>query len=385
MLSSSSSLRCEIIEDASRLEALWRGLEEHGIFTPYQRYDWVMAFIRHMKQESLLKRSHYHMVALRGDNDRLVGLLPLHVEKRHGLIIASMIGGKHANFCCPVLAKDHSQENITQALIEIGQSQLKIDAYKWYNLPAEWRGTVNPLLIGKVHKSPSDAAFLTLQPDSTALIETVISADTRKKLRKKEKKLTALGTIQHVIAKDKAAAEAVLATFYTQKALRFRTLGIPNPFEEASIQGFIHEASTTRLLEGTPAIELHALTVNEKIIAIYGGAVDHTRFSGMFNSFDAADEEISKCSPGDLLLLKIIQDQCARGRQILDLGVGEARYKSSFCNEICLLYNAFLPVTRLGRFYVGTIERYSGMKRRIKQTPWIWNSVRKAQAFWHKG
>jgi len=67
--------------------------------------------------------------------------------------------------------------------------------------------------------------------------------------------------------------------------------------------------------------------------------------------------------------------QCSRGRKSLDLGIGEARYKRLFCNEVEDLVDVFVPVTALGRLYGLAVEQLVTAKRYVKQTPRLWTVV----------
>jgi CelD/BcsL family acetyltransferase involved in cellulose biosynthesis len=102
----------------------------------------------------------------------------------------------------------------------------------------------------------------------------------------------------------------------------------------------------------------------------------------MFNSIDSSGD-INRCSPGELLLAQIIRRQCELGRQVFDLGVGEARYKTALCDEVEDLIDVFVPATARGRLYVMAVQRLVAWKRRLKQTPWAWraaNLLRTARA-----
>lgn len=99
-----------------------------------------------------------------------------------------------------------------------------------------------------------------------------------------------------------------------------------------------------------------------------GGAADPNRLSGMFISFEAC-KEATKFSPGDILVSRVVREQCLRGRRHFDLGVGEARYKRTFCNEAVPLVDVFLPVSARGRLYALARRGLAGLKRRIKRNP----------------
>ena len=115
-------------------------------------------------------------------------------------------------------------------------------------------------------------------------------------------------------------------------------------------------------------------------MATFGAAVDATRCCGMFTAFDP-DPEIARASPGELLMLEVIRFQCGQGRSMFDLGVGEARYKSSLCDEIEELVDVILPVTARGQVYAEAAGALLRIKRLAKQTPWIWNLATRLRAW----
>jgi CelD/BcsL family acetyltransferase involved in cellulose biosynthesis len=63
------------------------------------------------------------------------------------------------------------------------------------------------------------------------------------------------------------------------------------------------------------------------------------------------------------------------GRKVLDLGIGEARYKRLFCKGIEELADVFLPVTRKGWLYAGCREQLLKIKRKIKNDRFLWGIV----------
>jgi len=70
----------------------------------------------------------------------------------------------------------------------------------------------------------------------------------------------------------------------------------------------------------------------------------------------------------------------ARGMTHFDLGAGEARYKSSVCNETIELYDAILPVTARGFLAAPMLTAYLRLKRRVKQTPSLINAYQRVRS-----
>ena len=45
-LAANSSLTAQIFNDLAEVEPLWRALEAEGAGSPYQRFDWVQAYVK---------------------------------------------------------------------------------------------------------------------------------------------------------------------------------------------------------------------------------------------------------------------------------------------------------------------------------------------------
>ncbi|AWN50003.1 GNAT family N-acetyltransferase [Methylobacterium terrae] len=364
----STEILPEILPGLAAAEAPWRALEAMPsvVMTPYQRYDWVAAFAT-----ALPRKARPCPVLLRDPDGRPLALLPLAVTREAGIRVARMIGGRHANYHMPVFAGPEAAalpaEAYRQALAQAGR-RAGIDVIHLVDQPRIWDGVENPLAHGPA--SPSDGYGLALEADPDAVLKRLMSGDARRKLRQKEKWLVAaLGPVEHRVAADRAEGEAILSAYLAQKAVRFAQAGISDPFADPAARAFLAEAHRAG------ALELHALRTGDgRILATFVGAVDARRFSGMLTSFDP-DPALARFSPGDLLLQALIRDQALRGRTAFDLGVGEARYKASVCDETIALVDAVLPVSLRGRAFGLAAEAGGRLKRRIKRDPRLWALV----------
>ncbi|MGU3538366.1 GNAT family N-acetyltransferase [Methylobacterium sp. A54F] len=358
-----SGLSAEIFSALAAAEVLWRSIEaEPGCLgSPYQRFDWVAAFVR-----SGSARGDLRIVVLRDPAGRPRMLLPLVVARQGGVRVARVVGGTHANYHLPLFASREAAAlpaaAIAEALAQAGRAA-GIDVFHLAHQPVAWDGAVNPLALGG-EPAASNGYGLMLGPDPDATLRRAFSADARKKLRTKEKRLAeAVGPLAYRRAETREEAERILAGFYAHKAARFASLGVGDPYAGAPIRHFLAAATAG----DAPAVELHALVVREdgRVLASFGGAVDGGRYSGMFTAFDG-DPAIARFSPGDLLLHHLVAEQTARGRQALDLGVGEARYKASVCDETIALVDAILPVTLRGHAFGLAARLRTRLKRRVK-------------------
>jgi CelD/BcsL family acetyltransferase involved in cellulose biosynthesis len=242
-----------------------------------------------------------------------------------------------------------------------------VDLFVLNGLPAEWRGAANPLLLLPHGPAAARAWRADLGPDGDAFVASLMSSESRKKLRHKERRLADIGPVDYAEAATPDEAENVLKVFLAQKKERFAALGLPDPFDDPTVVRFLHDAAVAPLAAGPPApVSLFTLRVGDRVVAVFGGAIHGGRFSGMFTSFDA-DPQIAKFSPGDLLLLHLVKTMCARGLSAFDLGAGDAGYKGDYCRIPEPLFHCVLPVTARGRIaaagFTAAIAAKSAAKR----------------------
>ena len=157
------------------------------------------------------------------------------------------------------------------------------------NQSLTWAGTTNPFAL-LPHQRAANLGFSgALAPDFEALMRARTNADTRKKMRKKERTLAATARCASSAPASSARCDRVLDAFFKQKSARMRCIGVPDVFAEAGVRRFIEAAATERLADGQPLIELYALSVDDIIVATMGGIVGDGRFCAMFNSIMQGD------------------------------------------------------------------------------------------------
>lgn len=370
--------RIEIFDRVEACEDLWRRFQDDAVATPFQRFDWVAAYLRSHPDKG---RETRIILARDGGGEPLM-LLPAAIERRLGLRIAAPIGGRQASYKMPIFARRpfFARGDFGTVLVEAGTA-IGIDAYQFLNAPLTWDGLPNPLAAFS-RPSPSDAFSLDLEPTGEATLARALDRAARKKLRQKEKWLARLGPVARIEPTGSEAIDSVLDAFFRQKSERLRSMGISDPFASGAARAFLRDGCRPPAPGLAAPIELHALTLCGRPVAVFAGAVDGERMSGMVTSFDSA-EDVARCSPGDLLIARVIEAQCERGRKAFDLGVGEARYKRSFCDSVQPLVDVLVPVTESGRLYASAARLTMNAKRFVKQTSWtmrLVNTMRRGTA-----
>jgi CelD/BcsL family acetyltransferase involved in cellulose biosynthesis len=75
--------------------------------------------------------------------------------------------------------------------------------------------------------------------------------------------------------------------------------------------------------------------------------------------------------------MSMMQSMCDRGYKHFDLGIGEARYKSAWCDQSKPLLDVLYGVTPRGHAYVLAESARLRLKRYVKQHAWAWGAFEK--------
>ncbi|ATQ67264.1 MULTISPECIES: GNAT family N-acetyltransferase [Methylosinus] len=340
------------LEDA---RADWSELFVRAPASPYQSYDFCRLWLETLGRAQGLAPM---IVVARTSAGRPLALLPLAQGRVGPLRVARFIGGRDSNLNAALIDRDAALGD-PRTLLRRAARMASVDLFVLRNQPTLFAGAANPLAFPGSSASPSFAHARAL-PAAAADLDARLSGDARKKLRKKKARLEALGALAFEHNASGRRARDIAEALIAQKAERLR--GVDRSFEQEEMRDFI-----LRLSE-TGALEIHALTLDGRIIAAYAGLAHERCFSAMLNSF-IADEEIARSSPGDLLLHALMRDLVARGFTRFDLGIGEARYKDAVCDETIVLVDTIIPTRSLGFVAAPLLVAATQAKRKIKQTP----------------
>ena len=371
--------------DIAVLEADWRALEYRALITPYQAYGWVRAFVETVGAAHGMDLRY---AVLRDANAQPVAILPLVITRRNGIRFAEFIGGKHANYHMGIYAPEFAAALDAPAaramLAEVAAGISGLDAFVFVNQPTLWQGVANPLAALAAGPSPSGAYKLALTPgDCDGTLRRAMSSHAHKKLKNKRNRFSAFGPSRLVKADGASEIARVIEAFLTQKAARFKMMGVPDPFAEPAMRAFLERATSSHG-DIAPALELYSLDLEGRSVATYVGAIQGTRFSGMATSFDM-DGDIAKTSPGEILLVDLIKLKCQNGITVFDLGVGEARYKTTICDDKDDLVDSFLPLTLKGRAFAAIAQAKRAAKRRVKASPTLLKLAQRASGWLNRG
>jgi CelD/BcsL family acetyltransferase involved in cellulose biosynthesis len=356
-------------------QADWRDLWASAPASPYQAYPFLSAWFETVGKARALTPL---LVVDRGPDGRASALLPLCAARRSGLSIGLFLGGSESNLCLPLVAPQahYDAARLRALLVEAAvRAPEPVDLFCLRNQPRRFEGVDNPLAFANARPSAS-SAYGAILPASMEELAAKISKESRKKARKKEARLAAIGALSYEHRARGQRGDEILAALRRQKSARFAGKGVSADLNGEALPDFLSRLSRE---SGDGALELHALSVGGRIVATYAGVVARGRFSAMLNSYEM-EPEIARCSPGELLLHALLRNLVARGVTRFDLGAGEARYKNAVCDETIDLCDLVLPVTARGRALAPLLSGYLRLKRFVKQTPTLANAYYRVTA-----
>jgi CelD/BcsL family acetyltransferase involved in cellulose biosynthesis len=368
--------RIAIFDDMAGAEPHWRALEQgNSLATPYQHYDFLKLWQCHVGTAAGV--APFIVVGFNAAGAPLF-LWPFGARRLGGLKVIEFLGGKHANFNMALWRRDAAARIRADDLRAVlAQLAGHADMLMLVNQPLTWAGTTNPFALLPQQRAANFGFSGSLVPDFEALLRARTNANTRKKMRKKEKTLASFGAIRFERAGCPNEVRRVLDAFFKQKSARMRIIGVRDVFAAPGVRRFIEAAATEQLADGKPLIELYSLSVDDIIVATMGGIVGGGRFCAMFNSI--LPGRFATESPGEQIIVHLVRHCCERGLDTFDLGIGESRYKNLFCEDAEPLFDSFLPLSPAGRVLAFASKIGATAKRAIKQRPALWELVRTAR------
>jgi CelD/BcsL family acetyltransferase involved in cellulose biosynthesis len=118
-------------------------------------------------------------------------------------------------------------------------------------------------------------------------------------------------------------------------------------------------------------VHVSRLDVGATAAAVNLGLTYRDCYYHMLASYD--DGEVSRFGPGAAHLHDLLHYAIDRGFRIFDFTIGDERYKRDWCYTELKLYDYIAPATWRGAFVAMPMLAAQRLKRRIKQTPVVWN------------
>ncbi len=358
-----AAVAAEAVRDLALAEEPWRRLERIAVGSPFQRFDFFAAWHRHLGAGSA------PLVILVRHRGTVAGVVPLVTRRAGPFSTAAFAGGSHANFNTglfdPALLDEHAGE-IAPA-VRAAAASAGVDVLRLAFQPPEIAGRANPLVEGRSRPGALSCYATDLTDGFDAVLARHSGKRKRSRIRTAAKVFAEVGGYEVRPVADVEEGRRALATFLRQKAARLAAQGLPDVFAVPGTAAFFDDLVARHFAAGGDLFEA--------FILVHGEGVGATGFCMPFagtqfllmSSFEA--DRFARSTPGEVALFHMIDDAARRGIAAFDFGVGDARYKRSWCDRETRLMETVIPLSAAGAALALALGAGSRLRDMVRSNP----------------
>jgi CelD/BcsL family acetyltransferase involved in cellulose biosynthesis len=381
VLLSTQSINTVIFDSFNDIETTWRSFEEHSDNYAFQNFDWLKHWYGTIGLAADCKAC---LVVVEYPVGRPVMILPLGVEKRQGVGCLVWLGGAVSDYHAPLLSVDFS-EHISTDFFQMAWSVVKTqlpahDAIIFEKMPMVIGKQNNPFVVLPCIPTASNAHFTYLSKPLDSFLKAKRSSKSIATEKRKHRRLQEHGLVEFVTAQSPAQIDRFLANMIAQKARSYLEMGVENLFESKEVCDFFNIISAHTCSTGF--VHLSALMIDDRIIATHWGLVYKKRFYHLYPTYELS--ELTKYAPGGLLMWHLFEWCIDNDVDIYDFTIGDEPYKDQWCDQELNLYDHYQGVTALGVCYAWIFKTACVLKRKIKQTPVLWEAAQVLRTYLSK-
>jgi CelD/BcsL family acetyltransferase involved in cellulose biosynthesis len=340
-----------VVDTFTNLDAVrsrWEALERRGASTPFQSFVWVSALMETVGRAQKAELAIL-IVRNRHSGEDLL-LLPLIRRRARMLRWIETPDFGLSDYNSAILSDSVTAD--PGRLAGVWNAAMRAlpaaDVLHIRKIPELLADVPNPMLrLDGMLREFYDSWQLALPENFRDVEQHVLSASTRKQIRKRTRQLENTGGLSYVIAGTVAEKKKLFQILSEQRQARFCLLGRHNVLTSAP-----HRKFYDRILESpdNDVIAVQALKIGDEIIATAFGVRWQQRFYLLMSTM--AHGKWMEMSPGVVLIWKLMQFMHEMGCRCFDFTIGDETYKhqlggrpSRICEHIRCLSPAGLPYT----------------------------------------
>lgn len=366
--------RVEIFQSFEDARQYWERLQDsNNLLTSFQAFSFLESWQQHIGNRNGCEP----LIVVVFDKDQTpLALFPFVISSLMRLRVLEFAGGKHTTFNMGIwqrrFAANATLATLREIFADIRLLRKDIDLALLQQQPRSWKGYENPFSLLSRQTSVNDCPRLSIVDSTKPHLH--VSNSFRRRLRTKEKKLESQSGYRHTFVKDETDLKRIMDAFFHLKPQRMMLQKLPDMFSEPAVHDFVMATCRIGLDKSKIPIDIHALETDDEVIAIFAGIADGHSFSMMYNTYTMSAN--ARHSPGLILIRHIIDHYAQHDYRTIDLGVGDAEYKTLFCKEIEPLFDSFLGLSTKGKLYAPLFALKNRIKRQIKRHPALVNMLR---------
>lgn len=374
------------------VETEWRRFEQEADCTPFQTFDWLQRWQRHIGVRQAVQP--VITVGSFADGQTAV-ILPLGIDRCGGARRLCWLGQDLNDYNAPLIVRDFAQRISAvrfRAFWKELRSRLQREPlfrHDWIELekmPQLLGEQLNPFFALALATNPSGAHFAEPGGDWKKFYFAKRSSATRRRDRSKRKRMADFGEISFAVDTNPDGAKETIETLMAQKRRLFAHRGIPDMFERAGWREFFLDVAeqASPLSVSPPArdgkVQMHIGHTQFGAIrgAAHLGVVFRDAYYHVLASYD--DGAIAHYGPGALHLRELIANVIGLGLLRFDFTVGDEPYKLEWSDTHIKLGDYVAAATLRGAPALARSITQRRIKRFIKQTPAVWRAVSRLRA-----
>lgn len=383
MARDAASLKLSLQTEFAAVEAQWRRFERVADCTPFQTFDWLRAWQRHIGGRDRVVPVIAVASFLDGDT---AFMLPLGIEAQRSARRLCWLGQDLNDYNAPLVARDFAQriapERFRAAWQELcacmqRQPPLQYDWIELEKMPQRIGSQVNPFFHLALAGNPSGAHIAQLGTDWKNFYYDKRSSATRRRDRVKRKHLSEFGDVGFVTSADADESRRTLEKLMEQKSRLLAQRGIADMFARPGWRDFFLDVAAnpaTRHLVHVSRIQIGATCAAANLGVVFGGAYYH-----VLASYD--NGALAQYGPGALHLRELLAYAIGLGLERFDFTIGDEPYKLEWSDAHVSLGDYTAPATWRGWLPYCRSMVCRPLKRFIKQTPWAWRAASRARSY----
>lgn len=364
------------------IESEWRTFERSADRTPFQSFDWLDKWQRHIGSK---RGTHPAIVVGSAADGSILFILPLAIERARFGARLKWLGSDRCDYNAPLLAPGFADlgldwnaewRRIKRSILTI--RSLRFGLVDFAKMPARIGRQPNPMLALRTTRNANDAHIATLGDDWNAFYQARRSSSSRKSQRKQINRLADLGPVRFRTCETPQQTTQAVSILVQQKRRALARMGVADIFESPGAQDFYADVTTDPAL--SELVHVSRYDVGAEVGAVSVGLTFADRYYLILSSYN--DGPMSRHGPGRAHLIELLRFATERGSARFDFTIGNEPYKLDWCDVQVPLFDHLsaqspsgnvtrlpIAVSRLVRRWVRKDPRawrvYTGMRRRF--------------------
>jgi len=369
-----ASVLLSVHNEFSTVEAIWRQFEETADCFAFQSFDFLETWYEHIGIRDELE---IQIVVAWDTSAKPLMILPLGIEKSGLIRKLTWLGNDVNDYNAPLLAPGFVERiapgDFSFLWGDIVSALPDHDLIELMRQPAMIEGQPNPFMELTTELNASGAHMTMLGVDFETYYKQKRNAKARSHLRNRRKKLEALGEVSFVQPCTEEELFRSMDKLFELKTASLNAMGAKNFLMQPGYQNFY--MSLAKKLNNTGGVHVSHMEVGGEYVAGIWGLVHKQRFYYLLASYDG--QTYGRYKPGVQALVETMRWATEQGIKTFDFTVGDESYKNKWCEIHIDLHNHLTAKTLRGFLALLKTRVFLALKRKIKQTPVLWDSFTK--------